>query len=74
MVKDLDMGIIYSKPQVNKFVHELQQPAHIMTTKNTLRACPTCRGTRQVAINSNSRNTITIKHCLNCKGTGQVFE
>ena len=74
MVKDLDMGIIYSKPQVNKFVHELQLPAHIMTTKNTFRACPTCHGTRNMAINSNRRNTITMKYCFNCMGTGQVFE
>ena len=74
MVKDLDMGIIYSKPQVNKFVHELQRPAHIITTKNTLRACPTCRGTRQVAVKNDRRNTITMKYCFNCMGTGQVFE
>ena len=74
MVKDLDMCIIYSKPQVNKFVHELQRPAHIMTTKNTFRACPTCRGTRQVAVRSKTSNTATIKYCFNCSGTGQVYE
>ena len=74
MVKDLDLGIIYRLPQINKYVHALQQPAHLMTTKKTLRACPTCRGTRQVAVRSKTNNTATIKYCFNCTGTGQVFE
>ena len=74
MVKDLDMGIIYKLPQINKYVHALQQPAHLMTTKKTLRACPTCRGTRQIAVKNDRRNTATIKYCFNCIGNGQVFE
>ena len=73
-MKDIDKGIIYKLPQVNKYVHALQQPAHLMTTQKTFRACPPCRGTRKIAVRSKTRDTATIKYCFNCMGTGEVFE
>jgi formate dehydrogenase maturation protein FdhE len=49
---------------------------HVMSTKNTSRACPICyskdRSWRAVAV-EHSDGIVRMHHCSLCKGSGRIF-